>query len=182
MKPRTADAVLDEALVMACQARQASAYMALVDRWQPRLLRYLTGMTGRREIASDLAQDVWLAVMRGLPHLQDPARFPAWLYRIAGRHAADWVGGQQRRRRYDAAHREHIRSADSADSTSNSDEAEALHAALDQLSTEHREAVVMHYLQHMSVADIAQALELPLGTVKSRLHHARLHLRKLIDR
>ncbi len=180
MSERTADAVFEEALVMACQANDPAAFAQLVKRWTPRLIRYLTGMTGHYEVAHDLAQDVWLAVMRGIHHLDNPACFSGWVYRIASRRAADWVQQQQRHRKTLDLQRQNTL-PQSCNTSWTSQDSEEVHHALSQLSTAHREAVVLHYLQAMPVAEIAEAVDLPEGTIKSRLHHARKHLKKLLS-
>jgi len=60
--------------------------------------------------------------------------------------------------------------------------AEAVHRALDELSLAHREALTLHFLQDLSLEQIANVLEVPIGTVKSRLHHAKRELRKVLER
>lgn len=181
--PRTPDDILDELLVLQAQDGRGEAIDALVRRWQPRLMRHARRLTGDRDAAEEVAQEVWLAVASGLRRLRDPAHFRAWVYRIATNKAADWVRRRARERDFrnraglhePAAPAHDLKSGDRAEG----DERIALlREALRMLPFEHRAVIEMHYGDGLRVAEIAHALDIPPGTVKSRLHYAR---RKLGD-
>ena len=77
----TADDVLDEYLVVQSQLGDAVAFRRLVQRWQGRVLRRAEYLVRDRDAAQDVAQESWMAVIRGFRSLRDPARFPAWTLR-----------------------------------------------------------------------------------------------------
>ncbi|MEM8782078.1 MAG: sigma-70 family RNA polymerase sigma factor [Planctomycetota bacterium] len=176
---RHGNQIVDEALVLACQAGDDAGFGPLVRRWHPRLLETLIRATGRAEVGQDLAQDVWLTVVKDLGRLDDPAAFPGWLMRIAQRRAADWVRRQARQRKLMAgAQHAAVASSFSLDASVSSglvaeERSTLVRAALGLLSPGHRDVVVRHYLEGQTAQDIAAALGLPVGTIKSRLHYAR---------
>lgn len=181
---RTPDDIYNELLVLLSQDGDADALEKLIHRWSPRLLRHAYRLTADRHAASDTAQEAWVAIMRGLTRLDDPARFPAWAYRIVTYKCADWT---RRRTRDRARHDNHIQRQRDLDSRADShepssDEVQRLRRAMRQLSGEHHAALSLHYLDGLSVAEIAEALNIPPGTVKSRLHHARQRLRTTMER
>jgi len=181
---RTSDAIYDEWLILRSQDGEVEALEELVGRWQPRLARHALRLTGRHEAAGDVTQDAWLAIVRGIGRLRDPAGFPAWAYRIVGHKCADWVRRRVRERGLEAE----AASAATANGRVESPEAEMsddiarLRAALKRLPDEQRIVLTLHYLEGLAVADIAQSLEVAVGTIKSRLHHARHRLKESLER
>jgi RNA polymerase sigma-70 factor, ECF subfamily len=175
---RTAERALDEYLVVLSQAGSVDALDGLARRWTPRLLRYaarvLGGSGDAAETARDVVQETWIGAMRGLRSLRDPAQFPAWIYGIATRKCADAIRTNRRRRKLDA------QSAAGASSPAPPPAVEHqldLAMAVRGLPPLHRAVVHLFYQEEMSVEAIASILEIPAGTVKSRLHHAREALR-----
>ena len=75
---RTHEDIRDELLVLHCQAGDAEALKTLIVRWQPRLVRLAWRITADPEAARDIVQDAWLAIIRGLQRLDDPALFRSW--------------------------------------------------------------------------------------------------------
>lgn len=181
---RTPEDIYDELLVLRCQSGEADALVELVRRWQPRLLGHAYRLTGDTHAAPDAAQEAWLAIVAGLGRLDDPARFPAWAYRIVTFKCADWTRRRQRERAVRNG-QAHLQPApdDRADTAERpADTIELLRQAMRQLSGEHHAALSLHYLDGLSVAEIAVALDIPQGTVKSRLHHARQRLKTTMER
>jgi RNA polymerase sigma-70 factor (ECF subfamily) len=176
---RTRGDVVDDLLVLASQAGDASAFERLVARWHPRLLRHARRLTGDADAASDVAQDTWIAVVRGLPRLRDPARFGAWALRIAGRRAADWVGRRVQARTRMALASE-VPNAAGADAAAD-DRISRLRTAFRTLAAPDRLLVMLYYVDGYSVAETAVILGVPAGTVKSRLFHARERLRAELE-
>lgn len=177
------EAVYDELLVLRCQDGDRIALEELVERWQRRLWRHAWQLTGRPDVAWDIMQEVWIAIVRGVGTLNDPASFPNWAYRIVGNKCADWGRRQSREKRLD----EEVRRADSEPvddpirREAKEGELDRIRRALRRLPGDRRAILSMFYLEGMSMGDIAQALEIPLGTVKSRLHYAREHLRSELE-
>ena len=91
MMRRTADQIADELLVLGSQAGDTTAWRRLVERWQPRLFAQAFRLAGTREGAADITQESWLAIVRSLRRLDDPARFRFWARRIVANKSADWV-------------------------------------------------------------------------------------------
>jgi RNA polymerase sigma-70 factor (ECF subfamily) len=176
---QTPERVLDEYLVTLSQAGSAEALDGLARRWTPRLLRYaarvLGGSADAAETARDVVQDTWIGAIRGLRGLRDPAQFPAWIYGIATRKCADVIRGHSRRRGLEgslAAGRSMEPSYDAAP-----EQQIDLAAAIRALPPVHRAVVHLFYRDDFRVDEIASILGVPVGTVKSRLHHAREALR-----
>src|SRR5262249_14786788 len=129
----------------------------------------------------DLHQEVWLDAFRGLKSLQMPEAFRAWLYRIAHHKAARFVRNEVRQEQVTASLVESGTESSDADADLALD-AEALHKALEILPAHHREILVLHYLRDFSTHEVAAVLDCPPGTVKSRLYHARIALRNIVER
>ncbi|MGW0822500.1 RNA polymerase sigma factor [Streptomyces sp. NPDC002845] len=165
-------------LAVRCQLGEREAFRELVRVWHAPLWRYLRGMVGSPHLADDLAQEAWVAVVRGLPRLRQPERFAPWLFTIARRAVAD-----------------HLRQAYQASETS-VEEVDAVvvddgslsgvlttmqvEACLNRLPPVEREVLILFHLQDLSLTSCAEVLGVPPGTVKSRLHRARRMLRSVL--
>jgi RNA polymerase sigma-70 factor (ECF subfamily) len=173
-----ADRIYERVLVLRCQARDEAAFEEIVARYAPRLRYYLRKMLGGAPAAEDALQDVWLAAFRGLPGLIEPAAFSAWIYRLA----RDRAFRELRRRRscFPLEEFDVIEEPAAADDFS-SDDAAQIHQALDALLPEHREVLVLRFMECMSYEQIAGILGCQLGTVRSRLHYAKRALRRVIE-
>ncbi len=173
--------IYDEYLVASARAGDRAALERLVKLWQPKLLAHAYRLTGDLEQARDVAQDGWADIIKGLPRLTQTRVFPAWAYRIVTRRAADNIRRNVRKRRIEAAY---AAEPESADRASGMMEASAdktpLSRAIAQLPPPQRAAIALFYLEELSVTEISVALEVPAGTVKTRLMHARKKLRALL--
>jgi RNA polymerase sigma-70 factor, ECF subfamily len=168
-------------LVAHCQVGDAGAFAELVGRYQARLHYFLRRILGgRSESVDDLLQDVWLDVYRSLPKLVDPAAFPAWAYRIARNRAYSELRRETRRVTIDTT-AECEAPADEPEEIFSADEVRQVHECLDELTQEHREVLVLRFLEEMSYDDIADVVGCGVGTVRSRLHYAKKALRAAID-
>ncbi len=175
---RTSDVVVDEYLVVRSQLGDAEAFGLLVRRWQDRMVRHAFRITDDAEVAKDVAQESWVAVVRGLRSLRDPARFPAWALRIVANKSRDWV-------RREGARRRALGRVDSDDWSSaaplRTDAVVRVRAALAELEPGRGILLRRFYLEGKSIAEIAEAMGIPEGTVKSRLFHARDALRARLE-
>jgi RNA polymerase sigma-70 factor (ECF subfamily) len=167
----------ERVLVLRCQAGNEPAFAELVERYAPRLRYYLRKMLGDAHAAEDALQDVWLDVLRALPRLLDAGAFAAWLYRIA----RDRACRVTRRQRKDRPLVEADVPAEEDREEFSAADAEAVHQALDELPPEHREVLVLRFLEEMSYEDIARVAGCELGTVRSRLHYAKRGLRRALQ-
>lgn len=170
----------DELLVLRAQGGERAAFAELVARYQERLWRH-AARVGGAEGAWDVLQETWLVLARGLRGLSDPARFRRWVYTVVTRLAL-------RGRR--AGAREHATASETLDAhAAPDDEAEAradesarVRRALDELAPEQRALLSLRYLEGFELAELAEVLGVPEGTVKSRLHSARAGLRARLER
>ena len=189
---RDANAILDELLVLRAQGGDARSMELLYARVQPRLLRQAIHLTSHDDAASDICQDAWLAIIRGMRRLNDPAAFRSWAASIVTRRCADWVRSRRRQRTLNR----HVAGESAAAAPTRRDSSEPRHDPSDQIDDdltqlrgalgrmpgEQRALLTMHYLEGMGTLELARALSIPRGTVKSRLFHAREQLRLLLER
>ncbi len=175
--------IVESYLVASARLGSHAAQTQLVARYQNRFLRHAYRLLGDTEQAKDAVQDGWVEIVRGLSKLKDDAAFPAWAFRIITRRCGRIVAERQRTR--DIAVRvagEPPNHCDAARTMELAADVNPLHTALAALPPEHRSAVALFYLEEMSVAEVAVALDVPVGTVKSRLLNARAKLRKSLER
>lgn len=171
--------ILDEYLVVSAKGGDRDAFAALVRRWQKKLIAHAWRLTGDREAAQDAVQTGWSEIVRGLGSLQDERAFPAWAYRIVSRAYAKQVGRKVQQRKISKALAGEP-STDSQDTDARID-GQRLRMAVRALPPEQRSAVALFHFEEMSVAEVAVALDVPTGTVKTRLMHARRKLRLAME-
>lgn len=171
------DDAADELIVVRCQLGDRSAFDALIARWAAPLAAYARRVTQDSEAAAELTQDIWLRVFRGIGRLRDPQRFRSWLFGIAHRAFADRL-----RQRYAALPLADTNADTAIDETARDHETlDCVERGLASIPPAEREILTLFYLQELSIAEIAEALSIAPGTVKSRLHRARHALREALD-
>lgn len=175
----TAETRADEILAIRCQLGERSAFESLIARWHEQLWRYLRRLADSNEVADDLVQDTWVRVLRGISGLRDGTRLRPWLFGIARRVAMDRLRRQYTQRTDDEAIIEEF-AAPEPDVALESDLA-ALDSGLAALPVREREALALFYLRELSIEQMAVLLEVPVGTVKSRLFRARSLLRRQLN-
>lgn len=167
-------------LTASAQAGSEAAFAALVRDWNPRLMAHAWRLLGDREAARDVAQGAWLEIARGLRRLRDPQAFPAWAYRITSRQAADYIRRRQAERRLAIDLERESLIADTPEEGDDGAGA-ALQQAIRALPPDQRAAIALHHFEGLSVAETAVALDAPVGTIKTRLMHARLKLKAALE-
>ena len=172
--------VFNELLVLQCQGGDTAAMEVLARQWHPLMLRHAFRFTRRSDAAEEIAQDAWLAIVRGLDRLHDPAVFRGWVYRIVSNKARDWIRRTQARRNLTARVEREPVPASHTEGADHEGAIRRLHAALETLPEDRRALLSMHYLEEMGVQEISLALGVPAGTVKSRLFHARKQLKQCL--
>ena len=173
-------ALADELLAVRCQLGHPGAIDALVDRWNPMLWRYVHRMVGDSDEAADTLQDVWLRILRALPSLKEPGRIRPWMFGIARRALMDRL-----RRSYARPMSEELDAANIGGPEAErdlTDDLEEMQKELTKLPAVEREVLVLFYLEDLPLAQVAQILAIPEGTVKSRLFRARRTLRDQLER
>jgi RNA polymerase sigma factor (sigma-70 family) len=172
--------IRDELLVLRSKSGDPAALGDLLDRWQERLWRHALRLTGDADAAWDVLQDSCLAIGRGLPRLEDEAAFPGWAYRIVSNKCRDWIRQRVRRRQWEAMFAEELERRE-AEEREREGRVADLRESIARLAGPDRALLALHYEEGFGVAEIAAILDIPAGTVKSRLHHARRRLKNLME-
>jgi len=176
----TKSSIQDALLVLRCQQGETKAFAALVDRWQERLLGHAARLIDDRSAAGDIVQETWIAVIKGLSKLDDAEAFGKWVFRIMTNKCSDWGRKQQRDRRLKDRLTQDKDQSENAPTASNQ-RFDSVQQAMDILPAEQRSLLALYYIEEFSVAEIADIVGVPQGTVKSRLFHARNRLRRLLE-
>jgi RNA polymerase sigma-70 factor (ECF subfamily) len=143
------------------------------------LLYYATSLTANQDAALDVLQDVWLKVVGGIRRLKDPGSLKPWLYAITHGVAVDRIRRDYRR---DKAEQAQLDDAFNIEEPSfGEDDATAIRDGLSHLGIKHREVLVLHFLQDLSILEIANVVACSEGTVKSRIHYAKRQLKQILE-
>lgn len=174
---------LTELLVLEAQQGDEAAFRRLHALWSADLRRMALRRVERDAAADEVMTDVWLAIARGLARLDDPACFPRWAFRIVERRSQDWVrrAVRERRRGALAAAEADVLAPAPAVADEPPEAVVALRATIARLPADQRELLHWHYGLGRSVAEIAEILSIPAGTVKSRLFAARETLKLKLE-
>lgn len=179
----------DQRLIRECLTGRAAAFGDLVRRYQDRLFNAVYRLVDNAEDTADVVQEAFINAYQSLHSFKGDSEFYTWLYRIAFNLAVSL----KRKRRVilslDGATDEFtgLEPADESafagpsDRLERSDEEARLQAALNRLSPEHRAVLVLKELEGQKYEEIAEVLDVPVGTIRSRLHRARLELRELLQ-
>ena len=163
-----------ELLVIQCQQGKKEAFKLLVELWQQPLLFFAVRYLGQEVDAHDAVQETWLAAIKGLNKLQNPSLFVSWLFRTLTNKCIDRIRKQQADQRL-------LTNADiTSEASEPSNENEPLSQAIQELSDQHRTLIMLRFGQELRIGQIAAMLNIPEGTVKSRLHRALARLRELL--
>jgi RNA polymerase sigma-70 factor (ECF subfamily) len=187
-KERMEETMFDEtAAIIAARNGDKAAFGALVREYQRRAYAVAYGFVRNREEALDLAQEAFVRVYHAIDRFDPKMPFYPWFYRILANTCLNYLKKKKRRNEtsldslveqgYDA----HEPGNDPSELAHRQDQRYAVRAAMDRLSPEHREILRLRHLQEMSYVEIAKQLGIPAGTVMSRLHAARLNLRKVLE-
>jgi RNA polymerase sigma-70 factor (ECF subfamily) len=155
------------------------AFASLLDDYGPRVQRLVRRYARDEPDAEDLTQEIFVDLYRSIGGFRGASSLGTWVYRVALNHCLKHV---ERRRPvgvpYDDALRAHAdETANPAHFAARSELGDQVHTALDRLTPEHREVVILHELQELTYSECAEVLQIPIGTVKSRLSYAFRRLR-----
>ena len=184
----------DEELVRRFNSGDTEAYSELVLRYQDRIFTLCLRWMRDRQVAEEVAQDVFIAAFRALPRFRGDAKFSTWLFRIAVNHCKNRRLYKRRRRhdqheplegqpREDGPERQ-LPSADPGTDRAlhRSEASSILQEALEHMDESYRTILVLRDIQGLPYEEISDILDLPRGTVKSRLHRARAQLARTLSR
>jgi RNA polymerase sigma-70 factor (ECF subfamily) len=168
-----------EWLALRCQSGEPGAFEDLIAVMERPLLYYAASLTGNVDSALDVLQEVWIKALRGIRKLRDPGSLRSWLYSITHGVAVDRI-----RKNYSREQAEKIQYEDFHEAEEPSiakEDAAAVHAALSQIGLLHREVLVLHFLEDLSLAEIAKVVGCSEGTVKSRIHYAKRQMKQILE-
>lgn len=175
----------DASLIAATLAGDSAAFGRLVQQYQDRLYNSLLRVLGSADDAMDIVQDAFVQAYVKLQSFRGGSAFYTWLYRIAFNLAMSHM-----RRQHTKASLDEMKTLIGAEPSDGQppaesglieqERAELVHSALAELSIEHRQIIVLREIDGCSYEEIAEILDSPVGTVRSRLFRARLELRDLL--
>jgi RNA polymerase sigma-70 factor (ECF subfamily) len=169
-------------LVLRCQAGDEKAFTRLYEMFGDKTLGYLRGLVG--DDALDVQQDVWLSVFKNIRGIVNPSAFRTWLFRTTRHRAMDYLRGARRERELidDVG----IEVVDFSDEASGGwfegiDESD-MDVALTSMPPPQREVLLLRYRDELSYKEIALVVGCPMGTVRTRLYHAKRRMQELLKR
>lgn len=189
--PNEADAAADADLVRRAQAGDARAFDGLVTRYRGKVYGMCYHLVQNEQDAWDLAQEAFIKAWRALPSFKGDSSFYTWIYRIAHNAGYDWL----RKRRIQgegefddevsrpiAAGAEAVPKGDRRpdEVLKNRELGDRIKDAIAQLSPDHRTAILLREVEGLSYEEIAEVMEISLGTVMSRLFYARKKLQEIL--
>lgn len=176
----------EQELVRAAAGGDTEAFARLVRTYENKIYSLAFRMCGSADDASDIAQEAFLAAWRGLPSFRGDSGFATWLYRLTSNAAIDYLR-RQKKQRGDMSLDDEELGLDAVDTGPGPQDAaertevrSVVATGLQELSEGHRQVLVLREIQGLSYEEIADVLEVDLGTVKSRISRARSALRKIL--
>jgi len=193
------DMTAERQLLRRLRERDERAFRELIELHRDRVYNLTFRMLGNRAEAEDVAQEVFITVFKTIDSFREESKFSTWLYRVAVNHCKNRIKYLARRHERDRDELDEIKTASPTDSQTRTpgtpavirrpDKAlegaqleQLMQDAIDTLDEEHRALVVLRDVEDLSIDEICEITGLPDGTVKSRLHRARLALRKKLSR
>jgi RNA polymerase sigma-70 factor (ECF subfamily) len=170
----------EQVLVLRCQAGDDDAFRELVEVFHGRLRDYIDQVLAAPNDAEDILQEVWFAVYRKLVSLRDPKAIRRWLYRIVRNKIAHRL--RRARVRSEPLEAHDLAERGDAEPAFSDEDLRLLSECLDKLSAEHREVLLLRFMENMSYEEIATAIHCRLGTVRSRLHYSKRALKQELER
>jgi RNA polymerase sigma-70 factor (ECF subfamily) len=188
---------VERALIRRLRDRDERAFRELLDLHRDRVFNITYRMLGNRSEAEDVAQEVFITVFKTIDSFREEAKFSTWLYRVAVNHTKNRIKYLARRHERDrdeldeGVHSQQVNGAVTGMPLRNAQPDKALASAqmeslmqeaIEALDEDQRAVVILRDVEELSIDEICQITGLPDGTVKSRLHRARLVLRKKLQR
>lgn len=187
----------DLTLVQRVRSGDQRAFKLLVERYQRKVYSVALGMLRDREEAMDVAQEAFVKVYKYLDHFKGDSSFYSWLYRITSNICIDVIRKRRGGGRGESVEFDENMTVDSPDAYVGAlgsklgtnpqkgalrrELAEKIQEALEQVPEKHRAILLLREIEGMSYEDLARTLEIPKGTVMSRLFHARLKVQKILS-
>ena len=164
--------------MLRCQAGDPDAFARLHDSYRERVRGYLSRLVGS-DAVEDVLQEVWVTVYRRIAQLTNPAAFRQWVFRIARSKAFDALRRDRRRNALQLAV-SHEAATEETQFVMPEMSDQRVERAIGRLSHEHREVLQLRYFEDLPYAEIASIVGCSIGTIRSRLHHAKSALRAVL--
>jgi RNA polymerase sigma-70 factor (ECF subfamily) len=179
---RHVERLQDELLILEFRAGNTAALEKLVRRWQKRIYWFVLTLIRDETAVWDVSQEVWMDAVGSLQKRKAINNFPAWIYRLARNKAISHL--RKKNRLND--HQEDLTGEsagpiqETAEALESAENARLIQECLKELPLPQREALTLFYLDDLTLDEIARVLEVPLGTVQSRLHYGRMKIKQLL--
>lgn len=171
--------LIEQMLILRCQMGDKEALAGLIERYQRPLRYFISRLLDDAQTSEDIIQETWLTVIGRIYGLKKPEAFSIWLYRIA----RNKVYHHLRRKKVLSELNENIpASNENEDDVVSLEDIAKVHKCLKNLRPEHKEVLMLRFLEQMSYQQISEVLDCNLGTVKSRVYYAKLALRKELEK
>jgi len=162
-------------LVLEAQSGNEKAFECLVAIFHPQLVNFASNLSGNHALAEDAVQDVWIRISKKLSTLEDPRAFKSWIFRALRWRVLDLLKAKSYQ----------FQTIEDTSVSVELDESEIeqqqLRKMIDNLPDRDRSVVYLYYLLELPLSEIALVLEIPVGTVKSRLNRARANLQQQLQ-
>jgi RNA polymerase sigma-70 factor (ECF subfamily) len=168
----------DHAAIERCRAGDSDAFRHIVEHYQAEAIGHATAILGNHEDALDAVQESFIDAFRALDQLDLSRRFYPWFYVILRNRCYKLAHGRKKREMSNSDEMEVLAPA----VTISPEESMLLEQAMLELPTEDRELITLRHLDGLSYQELAETLEVPQGTIMSRLYHARKKLRERLAR
>lgn len=170
-----------ELLVLRIKQGQGRAFEELVDLWQRPLWSHVCRLTRDDQASWDITQEAWITIARKIVSLGDQSQFPGWSFRIVTNKAMDWLRRRKRQRTH-VARAAKIHQESEVGLPAQTGPAEpTFQELISRLDTEEQVLLSLRYEQDFSMVQIGRILGIKEGTVKSRLYHARMKIKRLLE-
>jgi RNA polymerase sigma-70 factor (ECF subfamily) len=171
--------LIEQMLILRCQMGDRDAFAALIERYQRPLRYFISRLLDDTQASEDILQDTWLVVIGRIHGLKKAEAFSTWLYRIA----RNKVYHQLRKKKVWSELNENVAAPNEADNDIVSlEDVVKIHECLKKLRPEHKEVLMLRFLEQMSYQQMAEVLDCNPGTVKSRVYYAKLALKKELEK
>ena len=178
-----AERLRDEILILEYRSGDRGALERLVSRWQPRVYRYVLAMLQEENAAWDVSQEVWMAAVSGLDKASPVHNFPAWICRVAHNKAISHLRKKGRLNQRETTLPNVDEQPDNAsrDPLCKAEDAGLVRECLRCIPVTQRSTIILFYMEGLSLQEISQVLDVPRGTVQSRLHSGRQKMKTLLS-
>ncbi|GAK53701.1 RNA polymerase sigma factor [Candidatus Moduliflexus flocculans] len=188
-KEKTQALMTDEELVSFSQRGDTNAFEKLIVRYQRQVFHLIYQMTNNAEVVEDIGQEVFIAAFKGIKDFHGKSSFFTWLYRIAINHCKNYLAASSRSQNFETRYRKEEPIEDVTEDYEENPQSlllakefvEQLEEALATLPPEQRVVLTLCEFQGLSYEEIADILECPVGTIRSRLSRARTALQDILD-